>query len=62
MGIYDYFHSSGENLMLASDYPYTSGNGDVTGNCLYSHSKATDVSLKGFRIYTDGRDYGVKAM
>ena len=48
MGVYDYFHTKGHNVMLELDYPFTSGaSGDATGECLYSSSKATDVGIKG---------------
>ena len=33
------------NLMLESDYPYTSGAGDDSADCLYSASKATSVEV-----------------
>ena len=32
--------------MLEGDYPYTSGGGDDSANCLYSASKATDVTVE----------------
>ena len=36
---FDYFQHT-QYPMLASDYPYTSGNGEETKECLYSDSKA----------------------
>ena len=34
--------------MLASDYPFTSGAGDDSADCLYSASKATSVEVSGY--------------
>ena len=36
--------------MLESDYPYTSGAGDDSSECLYSVSKATSVEVSEFHI------------
>ena len=34
--------------MLESDYPYTSGSGDDSTDCLYSASKATNVEVSWY--------------
>ena len=39
------------NPMLASDYPYTSGGGDDSADCLYSASKATSVEVSKLRLF-----------
>ena len=45
-GVFDYFHTSQNYLMLESEYPYTSGPKDApTTDCLYSDSSATKVEI-----------------
>ena len=37
--------------MLESDYPFTSGTGDDSTDCLYSASKAINVEVKSFNKF-----------
>ena len=44
---FEFFIDSGDFAMLESAYPYTSGaTGENSFDCLYSASKATNVSVK----------------
>ena len=43
---FNYFIDNQIHPMLETDYPFTSGAGDETKNCLYSASKAIDVNVK----------------
>ena len=43
--------------MLESDYPFTSGGGDDSADCLYSATTATDVNVYDWH-YINPYDYG----
>ena len=48
--------------MLANDYPYTSGAGDDSVDCLYSASKATSVEVSNYWYLSIPRLNSLKAM
>ena len=42
---YKYFEKTGDSAMLESAYPYTSGTGDDSTDCLYSATETTNVTV-----------------
>ena len=42
---FKYFEKTGNNIMLESAYPYTSGKGDDKTDCLYDASETTNVTV-----------------
>ena len=45
---YKYFEKTGADAMLESAYPYTSGGGDDSTDCLYEASQATNVTVSSY--------------
>ena len=45
---YKYFEKTGDDAMLESSYPYTSGNGDDSTDCLYDASQTSSVTVSSY--------------
>merc|ERR1712109_44743 len=45
---YKYYMKTGDDAMLESSYPYTSGGGDDSTDCLYDASETSSVTVSSY--------------
>ena len=60
-GAFKYFEKTGNNIMLESAYPYTSGTGDDSTDCLYDASETTNVKVSSHIDITPSSPSQMKA-
>ena len=59
---FKYFQDGNKFAMFESDYPYTSGaQGDDSTNCLYQHSKTTNVTVFDWKLAKLAYTHTIKA-